>query len=181
MRQVAMRLIGQGGYDAMTLAQVGELAGYSRGLATHHFGSKAGLLDSILDAVVAANRQAFEKATRGKRGRARLAAVVDSSLNRCLQMPDAARAYLILALDPTARAAAASIAAQTREWRKQAEEAAREATQLGELSPACEPADVASVAMAMARGYAYEWAADPSTDIRAARRRIRGYIASLPT
>ena len=39
----------------MTLAEVGELAGYSRGLATHHFGSKAGLLTAILDRVLEKN------------------------------------------------------------------------------------------------------------------------------
>ena len=31
----------------MTLANVGEMAGYSRGLATHHFGNKAALLQSL--------------------------------------------------------------------------------------------------------------------------------------
>ena len=32
---------------AVTLAAVGERAGYSRGLITHHFGSKRGLLDAL--------------------------------------------------------------------------------------------------------------------------------------
>src|SRR5215204_865361 len=133
-------------------AEVGELAGYSRGLATHHFGSKAGLLT---------------------------AAVVDCTLYRCIQTPDAARAYLMLALEPTARWAAVRVRKQTAALRKQAEEAAREAVALGELSPQFEPAEVASITLAMSRGYAYEWAADPSTDLSAARRRISNYIASL--
>ena len=51
----------------MTLAEVGELAGYSRGLATHHFGSKAGLLTAILDKVLEKNSSEFRKATEGKR------------------------------------------------------------------------------------------------------------------
>ena len=67
MCQVAIQAIGQGGYAAMTLAEVGELAGYSRGLATHHFGSKAGLLTAILDKVLEKNRLNFERPPKARR------------------------------------------------------------------------------------------------------------------
>ena len=180
MRQVAIQMIARGGYNAMTLAEVGELAGYSRGLATHHFGSKAGLLNSVLDTILETNAQEFRKATEGRRGRDRLAAVVDSALYRCVQTPDQARAYLMLALEPTAKWAASRIKDQTSRLRKEAEDAAREAIALEELSPELDPADVASIVSAMARGYAYEWAADPHTDLTAARRRIGAFIAALP-
>ena len=40
----AAQLISETGPASMTLAKVGERAGYSRGLATHHFGSKAALM-----------------------------------------------------------------------------------------------------------------------------------------
>jgi AcrR family transcriptional regulator len=179
MCQVAIQAIGKGGYTAMTLAEVGELAGYSRGLATHHFGSKAGLLTAILDRVLEKNGEEFRKATQGKRGLTRLAAVVDCTLYRCIQTPAEARAYLMLALEPTARWAAVQVREQTAALRKQAEDAARDAVALGELSPEFEPAEIASITLAMARGYAYEWAADPSTDLSAARRRIADYVASL--
>ncbi|WP_051574705.1 TetR/AcrR family transcriptional regulator [Mycobacterium sp. URHB0044] len=179
MCQVAIHAIGKGGYAAMTLAEVGELAGYSRGLATHHFGSKAGLLTALLDRVLDKNGVEFRKATEGKRGLARLAAVVDCTLYRCIQTPDEARAYLMLALEPTAKWAAAQVREQTAALREQAESSAREAIALGELSPQFEPAEVASLTLSMARGYAYEWAADPSTDLNAARRRINHYISSL--
>jgi len=179
MCQVAIQAIGQGGYTAMTLAEVGELAGYSRGLATHHFGSKAGLLTAILDRVLEKNGSEFRKATEGKVGLARLAAIVDCTLYRCIQTPDEARAYLMLALEPTARWAAVRVREQTAALREEAEAAASEARALGELSARLEPAEVASLTLSMARGYAYEWAADPSTDLSAARRRISNYIASL--
>ena len=35
------------GVDALTLARVGDRAGYSRGIVTHHFGSKQALLDAV--------------------------------------------------------------------------------------------------------------------------------------
>jgi AcrR family transcriptional regulator len=179
MCQVAIQAIGKGGYAAMTLAEVGELAGYSRGLATHHFGSKAGLLTAILDRVLDKNSTEFRKATEGKTGLTRLAAIVDCTLDRCGQTPDEARAYLMLALEPTARWAAVRVREQTAALREEAEDAASEALALDELSARLDPAEVASLTLSMARGYAYEWAADPSTDLSAARRRISNYIASL--
>lgn len=45
-------LIAEGGYQAMTLAMVGERAGYSRSLATARFGSKAQLLEALVDTIV---------------------------------------------------------------------------------------------------------------------------------
>jgi AcrR family transcriptional regulator len=179
MCQVAIQAIGKGGYTAMTLAEVGELAGYSRGLATHHFGSKAGLLTAILDRVLDKNGTELRKATADKKGLARLAAIVDCTLYRCVQTPDEARAYLMLALEPTARWAAVRVREQTTALRKEAEDAVLEAITLGEISPRSDAAEVASLTLSMARGYAYEWAADPTTDLGAARRRIGDYVASL--
>jgi len=43
----ACEVVAHKGIAGMTLADVGELAGYSRGLAAHHFGSKAGLLRAL--------------------------------------------------------------------------------------------------------------------------------------
>ena len=43
----AKLLLARKGWVGMTLADVGEAAGYSRGLAAHHFGNKAGLLRAL--------------------------------------------------------------------------------------------------------------------------------------
>src|SRR6478735_211829 len=45
-------LVAEGGYQSMTLATVGERAGYSRSLATARFGSKAKLLEALVDEIV---------------------------------------------------------------------------------------------------------------------------------
>jgi AcrR family transcriptional regulator len=44
-------LVVEGGYQTMTLATVGERAGYSRSLATARFGSKAKLLEALVDEI----------------------------------------------------------------------------------------------------------------------------------
>ena len=50
--RAAGELVAEGGYQSMTLATVGERAGYSRSLATARFGSKAKLLEALVDEIV---------------------------------------------------------------------------------------------------------------------------------
>jgi len=45
--QAAREIVARKGWSGMTLSEVGEAAGYSRGLAAHHFGSKAGLVQKL--------------------------------------------------------------------------------------------------------------------------------------
>jgi AcrR family transcriptional regulator len=49
--QAAAELIAECGLAAVTLAQVGERAGYSRGIANHHFGAKAALIEELISQV----------------------------------------------------------------------------------------------------------------------------------
>ncbi|PZH18834.1 hypothetical protein C1I97_03175 [Streptomyces sp. NTH33] len=45
-------LVAEGGYQSMTLATVGQRAGYSRSLATARFGSKGKLLEALVEEIV---------------------------------------------------------------------------------------------------------------------------------
>ena len=51
MIDAAIGLLNSEGTEGATLKAIGESAGYSRGLATHHFGSKAGLFRQLLKQV----------------------------------------------------------------------------------------------------------------------------------
>src|SRR6266566_1718404 len=64
------------GYVGMTLAAVGERAGYSRGLVTIHFGSKEKLLEALVERITVdwSHRQVPE--TDGKSGLEGLLALV---------------------------------------------------------------------------------------------------------
>jgi len=44
-----MAIIAEAGVSAATFDAIGRRAGYSRGLATQHFGSKRGLIDAVVD------------------------------------------------------------------------------------------------------------------------------------
>ncbi|MGH1471083.1 MAG: TetR/AcrR family transcriptional regulator [Cellvibrionaceae bacterium] len=47
--EAATRLIADKGLSGLTLAAAGEMAGYSRGIASHHFGKKNELLISVIN------------------------------------------------------------------------------------------------------------------------------------
>ena len=51
MIDAAIELILEHGTDKTTLQAIGEKAGYSRGLATYRFGSKAGLYDEVCKSI----------------------------------------------------------------------------------------------------------------------------------
>src|SRR6476661_9688923 len=62
----AAELVGEIGPARVTLANVGERAGYSRGLATHHFGSKGALMQRLVQAVTQQFREAmFDRGESG--------------------------------------------------------------------------------------------------------------------
>jgi AcrR family transcriptional regulator len=67
LSRAALEIIAESGFTGLTLARVGESAGYSRGLTQYHFGSKEGLITEL-----------FEQATRG--GQKMLKAATDEGL-----------------------------------------------------------------------------------------------------
>jgi len=52
MLQAAVKIVAERGLENLTLAECGEAAGYSRGLAAHYFGSKEGLITAIGNHIV---------------------------------------------------------------------------------------------------------------------------------
>jgi AcrR family transcriptional regulator len=67
--EAAGELIAERGYVGMTLAAVGERAGYSRGLVTMRFGSKAKLLEAVVDRITTGwSHRNLLPATEGKSG-----------------------------------------------------------------------------------------------------------------
>src|SRR5262252_5626489 len=52
MLEAAAKIVAERGLENLTLAECGEAAGYSRGLAAHYFDSKAGLLSAIATHIV---------------------------------------------------------------------------------------------------------------------------------
>jgi len=104
MVRAAIDLLNTAGIQGTTLVAIGETAGYSRGLATHHFGSKAGLFRTVLKRVSAAWTEELVRNLEGKTGIQAMTTAIDSHLAHALRHPEYIRAQNILwgaALDPS--------------------------------------------------------------------------------
>jgi TetR/AcrR family acrAB operon transcriptional repressor len=74
--QAAIKLVAERGYDGFTLAEVGDAAGYSRGLTGHYFGRKEDLLALVVQNAVEAYRNAAAHLPPTERGMPRIAALI---------------------------------------------------------------------------------------------------------
>jgi AcrR family transcriptional regulator len=104
LREAAISLLIERGIAGTTLAAIGERSGYSRGLVTHRFGSKAGLLAYIHD-TVAAQWTAHVKDEVGESvGMEALRRVIRAVYGFLVDEPDAMRAMYLLryaSIDPS--------------------------------------------------------------------------------
>src|SRR5690242_21175267 len=96
----ATALIAQHGSRALTLAEVGQAAGYSRGIVAHHFGSRENLLRAVMR-----DAQVFDLPDPGGNAGDWLADTVRAYLENVARPRPAPRAFLMmwgeaLAADP---------------------------------------------------------------------------------
>jgi AcrR family transcriptional regulator len=104
MVKAAIELLNTLGIQGTTLVAIGEKSGYSRGLATHHFGSKAGLFRTVLKRLSSAWSKELGKKMNGKTGLEAVESAIDAHLAHALRHPEYIRAQNILwgaALDPS--------------------------------------------------------------------------------
>lgn len=104
MIEAAIELLNTAGIQGTTLVAIGDMAGYSRGLATHHFGSKAGLFRMVLKQVSAAWNEELTRQLDDTTGLQAITKAIDSHLAHALKHPEYIRAQNILwgaAMDPS--------------------------------------------------------------------------------
>lgn len=96
MLDAAVTLIVERGPDKTTLKAVGELAGYSRGLAGYRFGSKAGLFEFIVRSIGEYWLRELTRVTANRIGIEAICAATDEHLRFCREAPDRVRAFYLL-------------------------------------------------------------------------------------
>ena len=70
--RAAVRIVAERGFERFTLAEVGEAAGYSRGLPAHYFGSKDGLVTALATHIVEDFGRGVERTEKHAKGLERL-------------------------------------------------------------------------------------------------------------
>jgi AcrR family transcriptional regulator len=181
MVNATIELLNTVGMAGTTLIAIGERAGYSRGLASHHFGSKSGLFRKVLKHITAVWTEELESNLEGKNGLGALLAALDAHRDHLLHFPEHARAMNILwsaSFEPASefkpnviefhrlqRAAAAA-------WVIAGQEA-------GEIRADVHPVNFAQQFYASLLGINYQWLVNPEIDLKVSIDTLKQNIVAL--
>lgn len=179
MLRAAIDLILEHGTEKTTLQAIGEKAGYSRGLATYRFGSKAGLFDEVCKSISRRWLDYLKKAVVGKVGIEAMSTALDSFFQFVSDSPRDARVLQIL------YCAAASPRSEYRQTsvnihRRQQDDVAdwvRAGMAAGEIRNDADPKSIAAQYIAYISGMTYLWLIDPqSVDFRKANEDMKMHL-----
>jgi AcrR family transcriptional regulator len=159
----AVRLFARRGIEQTSLAEVGEEAGYSRGLVNHHFGSKAALVERL-----AHRTQRDFVASLGQMDGRELDAllqIVDSYLGGVGQNLQQTRAFFVMwgAALPEEAALRSVFMAEDARFRSGIEALVRSGQGNGTIRSAIDPAGVALVLVGLLRGIAAQFLVSPES------------------
>lgn len=173
--QAAAELVGEIGPARVTLANVGERAGYSRGLATHHFGSKGALMQRLVDAVTLQFREAIFDQSQSHSAMDEGLGLVSTYFQVMSNMQPVNRARLALWADAVATGSPETrpaMLAADREFRDAITKTLERGVAAGEFPASLDPSGLATVIIAMLRGVALQSLLDDQVDLDACRAEI---------
>jgi AcrR family transcriptional regulator len=160
----AAELIAEGGLGSMTFAAIGDRAGYSRGLVTARFGSKAGLVDALIRRVFERLREAQSVPLGdGECGLDDLVALVAAIRDLTLTNAPDMRALLALMFEALGTDAElrARMARFHQVMRVDIAAALERGVSDGSVRPDVDPVLGALVVVSLLRGLAYQWLLEP--------------------
>ena len=165
MLDAAIDLILDHGVEKTTLAAIGEKAGYSRGLATYRFGSKAGLYDAVCKSISRRWLDYLKEGVGDKIGIEAMSAALDAFFTFVSESPRAARVLQILycgAASPKSEYRQTSVNIHQRQQDDVAEWIRAGQTE-GSIRNDADPRSVAAQYIAYITGMAYLWLIDPES------------------
>jgi len=165
--EAAIELLVKTGIQNTTLQEVGLKAGYSRGLATHRFGSKAGLFAHVLKVASADWLNRLQAAVGSRVGADAIVAATDAAHEFIRERTDEVRAmYLLwfLSIDP-GKNYQSNLSNVHRAQRRDAAKWIIEGQRLGTVNSAADPARVAEQYCASMAGIIYQWLVCPELSL----------------
>jgi AcrR family transcriptional regulator len=179
--RAAAQLVGEIGPGRVTLANVGERAGYSRGLATHHYGSKRALMQRLVDTVTSQFRDAMAEESQSDSPIDQVRQLIDFYFKVVSDLHPLNRARLVLWADAVAGPSEdvrPQMISADREFREEIEKRIRLAVTAGEVGADVDPLGLATVIIAMLRGVALQRILDDQVDLVAAQREIERLLSA---
>lgn len=162
--EAAGDLVAEGGYSSLTLAMVGQRAGYSSGLATARFRTKAKLLEALVDRIVDRWQiTTLMPQVAGASGLEAFTVIVHSIREQYVRDPRSLRvltALIFEALGSTTELNA-RFTALHRDLRAGIAGAVELGITDGSVRPDVDAALEAGLTVAVLRGVGYQWRLDP--------------------
>jgi len=164
LMEAALKLLAERGYDRTSLQAIGEEAGYSRGLVSHRFGSKEGLLWAIFERTFGEwKARSLRPRIGGRVGLEAVRAMVEASRAALRGSPERIRAFYAMLFQTTGplRVLRAKVAGLHRRERQAVASVIAAGIANGSIRADVDPAREAALFMSMLRGAAYQWLIDP--------------------
>jgi len=159
--KAAVELVDEQGVRALTLASVGERAGYSRGLVTHYFGSKQALVERLARAAQAGFVPGLEGLPPGLD---RLLRLIDGYIGELGRMGALNRVFLKLWTETATTSELAPIFRERNEaFHADLREDLTAAIADGTIRPDVAPAETAIAVVAQLRGIGMQRLVDPQS------------------
>jgi AcrR family transcriptional regulator len=173
----AITVIGGKGYNGTTLAEIGQVAGCSRGLPHHYFGSKLELMSAVIEEL---SRRFQERVLQplppGQRGLDAVLGFAQDYLGSVAAAgPERMRTVHVLMLESLSVAPELRplVAAMSEALRAQIRSHIETGIADGTVRPDAAPATQAVLILGLLRGVALQWMVDPAgIDLGAARAEI---------
>ena len=179
MLDAAIDLILERGTDGTTLQAIGEKAGYSRGLATYRFGSKAGLFDAVCKSISRRWLSYLNNGVGNQVGIDAMCVALDAFFQFISDFPRDARVLQILycgAASPQSEYRQTSINIHQRQ-RDDVADWVRAGIRGGSIRSDANPESVAAQYIAYISGMTYLWLINPeSIDFRKANEDMKLHI-----
>jgi len=179
MLDAAIELILEYGTYKTTLAAIGEKAGYSRGLATYRFGSKAGLFDEVVKSISRRWLDYLRKGVGDESGVDAMCAALDAYFRFVSEMPREARVLQILycaAASPKSEYQQTSVNLHQRQ-RDDVADWIRRGIEAGSVRRDVDPESVAAQYIAYISGMTYLWLIHPtSVDFHKANEDMKKHL-----
>ncbi|MEQ8232208.1 MAG: TetR family transcriptional regulator [Gammaproteobacteria bacterium] len=163
MLEAAVALICERGTAGTTLKDVGERAGYSRGLASYRFGNKGGLFAFIIRSIGESWLHELRRAVREKVGLEAIEAATDAHYRFILEAAEPIRAFYILWFDSIGPDAALKQVVANIHERRRRDVAAwiEKGIAAGAIAPSVDARGTAEQFCAAIIGIVYQWLVTP--------------------
>ena len=178
LTEAAIDLLVECGVQGTTLQAVGEHAGYSRALATHRYGSKAGLFAQVLKVASADWLNRMQKAVGKRTGADALCAATDATFQFIRERPNEVRAMYLLwfqSIDPGA-VYRSNLANVHRAQRRDVEAWIKAGQAQGEVDQSVNGHRLAEQYTATMAGIAYQWLANSEMPVGVMYRQLKADI-----